>query len=164
VIVKDGTGNRVDDVRGVGKRRQVLEAKLLQADTDVQQRVTELLGVTVSRNGLAIPENVSWIARYGFSNSRSLNGGHDRFTHGAFLGHPVLPKNSIRQLYQPTGHTSNWVTTETTATKKPGIPRESGCFTVTHRPVAANKPGKPMFTITQHASIGDAIRRLGESR
>ena len=77
---------------------------------------------------------------------------------------PVLPKNSIRRLYHPTGHTSNWVTAEKMARKKPGIPRESGCFILTRRPVATNQPDKPMFTITQHASIGDAIRRPAEWR
>ncbi len=30
----------------------------------------------------------------------------------------VLPKNSIRRLYQPTGLTSKWVARETMATKK----------------------------------------------
>jgi len=29
----------------------------------------------------------------------------------------ALPENSIRQLYPPIGHTSNWVTTERMATK-----------------------------------------------
>jgi hypothetical protein len=43
----------------------------------------------------------------------------------------VLPKNCIRQLYQPTRRTSNWVTAEKMARKKPGIPRESGCLTIT---------------------------------
>ena len=70
------------------------------------------------------------------------------------IGQGVLPKNSIWRLYQPTGHKSNWVTTEKMATKKPGILRESGCFTGTRRPVVMNQPGKTMFTITQHASSG----------
>lgn len=76
----------------------------------------------------------------------------------------VLPKNSIRRLYQPHGHMSNGMTTETMVTKNHRIPRASGCFTTGRRPVAANKPGKLMSTITPHASIGDAIRRPAESR
>ncbi len=63
----------------------------------------------------------------------------------------VLPKNSIRQLYQSTKHMSNWVTTEKLATKKHRIPRESGCSTITRRPVAPNRPSKLMLTITQRA-------------
>jgi len=35
----------------------------------------------------------------------------------------VLPKNSIRQLYQPIGRTPNLVTAERRAWEKPGIPR-----------------------------------------
>jgi hypothetical protein len=77
---------------------------------------------------------------------------------------PVLPKNSIRRLYHPTGHASNWVRPEKMARKNPGIPRESGCFTITRRPVATNLPDKPMPTITQHASTDDAIRRPAQWR
>jgi hypothetical protein len=58
----------------------------------------------------------------------------------------ALPKNSIRQFYRPTGHTSDWVTTEKMAAKKPGIPPKSGGFTVARIPVAANHPGKRSFT------------------
>jgi hypothetical protein len=76
----------------------------------------------------------------------------------------VLLKNSIRQLYQPTGHTSNWVTTGKMARKNPGISRESGCFTIPRRPVGTNLSDKPMPTITQHASIDDAIHRPAEWR
>ena len=38
----------------------------------------------------------------------------------------ILLKNSIRQFYRPTVHTSNWVTTEKMATKKQRILGESG--------------------------------------
>ena len=72
---------------------------------------------------------------------------------------PVLPKNSIRRFYQPHGHMSNGMTTETMVTENHRIPRASGCFTTGRRSVAANKPGKLMSTITPHASIGDAVRR-----
>jgi len=41
----------------------------------------------------------------------------DRYDCGRF---PCLLKSSIARLYQPTGHTSNWVTTEKMAAKKPG--------------------------------------------
>jgi len=41
----------------------------------------------------------------------------DRDDRGRF---PCLLKSSMARLYQPTGHTSNWVTTEKTAAKKPG--------------------------------------------
>ena len=45
----------------------------------------------------------------------------------------VLPKNSIWQLYQPPGQTSNWVTTENMATKKCG----TSPFTTLSRATAA---------------------------
>ena len=51
---------------------------------------------------------------------------------------PVSPKNSIPQLYQPAGHTSNRVTTETMTTNKHRILCESGCFTGRRRRVATN--------------------------
>ena len=53
---------------------------------------------------------------------------------------PVVSKNSVRPLYQPTRHGSNRVTTEKVAAKKSGFPRESGDFTVTRKPVAVNQP------------------------
>ncbi len=46
------------------------------------------------------------------------------------------------------------------AAKKQRISRDLGCFAVTRRPVLTNQSGKATFTITQHASIGDAIRML----
>ena len=55
---------------------------------------------------------------------------------GGYVG--VLLRNSIWQLYQPTRRTSNWVTAEKIATKKPEIPRESGCFAITRTPVSTN--------------------------
>ena len=48
------------------------------------------------------------------------------------LGAPVLLKNSIWRLYQPTGYKSNWVTTEKMATKEPGIFRERSFGTSAH--------------------------------
>ena len=71
---------------------------------------------------------------------------------------PVLRKNSIRHLCEPTGDRPDCVTTEKMATKKPGIPRESECSAVTRRPVATNQPGKPMRTMRQHAACSGGGR------
>ena len=53
---------------------------------------------------------------------------------------------------------------EKMATQKQMIARGSGCSIITAGPVATNRPFKPMPTITQHASIDDAIRRPAQWR
>jgi len=48
-----------------------------------------LAAATVSRHGLAAPENLSRIARDGYSKSRPTDGGQDRFTDGPLTRCPT---------------------------------------------------------------------------